>query len=343
MADFNLSSIRTRQERARYLASRANTSGREVDWTGLIEQLCQQVIASERAGQPAVDLRTVPRPSPVRTHEVSGLVFPQKHLSLFYGDGGAGKSLIALWFLGQLAQRGVRVALFDWETDRDEHRVRLESLFPDGMPSVIYNRCDRPLTVEADHLRRVVRDKGIEFAVCDSIGFACDGPPESAEVANAYLRAARSLRIGIINIGHHSKGEGGDKRPFGSVFWWNGGRSIWLAKKADSSPGENRATVGCFHAKVNGPLCPPTGFEITFEGETTSLHRVDVADDADLSQHLSIRQRMIGALRNGAMAREKLAETIGAKPETIKRTANRDKRNFVVLDGGFIGLREKNL
>src|SRR6516164_744486 len=42
-ADFNLSSLRARQERAKHLAARANT-GKQLDWTGLVEEFCQRVL-----------------------------------------------------------------------------------------------------------------------------------------------------------------------------------------------------------------------------------------------------------------------------------------------------------
>ena len=59
--DFNFSSVRARQDRAKLLAARANTNG-EPDWFRLIEEFCQKVFEKEREGEPAIDLRTLPRP-----------------------------------------------------------------------------------------------------------------------------------------------------------------------------------------------------------------------------------------------------------------------------------------
>jgi len=61
IADFNLSSARARQDRAKLLSLRANTG--DLDWVGLVEEFCQRVLQAERTGQPAVDLRTLELPA----------------------------------------------------------------------------------------------------------------------------------------------------------------------------------------------------------------------------------------------------------------------------------------
>jgi hypothetical protein len=56
---------------------------------------------------------------------------------------------------------------------------------------------------------------------------------------------------------------------------------------------------------------------------------------------MSVRDRMSSALRRGAIEPKVLAEEIGAKLDTITRTARRYKKNFTVLEGGRIALHEK--
>ncbi|NLV32375.1 MAG: hypothetical protein GXY47_14630, partial [Acidobacteria bacterium] len=180
IADFNLSSGRARTERAKLLASRAGS--KSVDWTAALEELCQRVLTAERQGQPAVDLRTLERPAPDDSIRIDGLSLPRRHPAVLFGDGGTAKSYLALHILGNMAQRGMRVGLFDWELAGEDHRDRLERLFGPDMPEVVYARCERPLTFEADRLVRIVREQRLEYAVFDSAAFACDGPPESAEV-----------------------------------------------------------------------------------------------------------------------------------------------------------------
>jgi hypothetical protein len=258
-----------------------------------------------------------------------------------FGDGGCAKSYTALFTAGRLAQMGVPVCYCDWELEPNEHRTRLQRLFPDHMPRVLYARCDKPLVYEADRLRRVVLDNEIEYAIYDSIAFACDGPPEAAEVAGRYFRAIRQIGGGSLHLAHVTKSEGGDKRPFGSAFWHNSARSTWFATASDSRDNEI-LRVALFHRKSNlGRLRPPTGFDITFSEDRTVFRRANPASNPDFAAQLSVRQRMAYLLKGGSLDADRIAEELGADVETVKRTVRRYKDKFVVIKGGRIGLLEK--
>jgi hypothetical protein len=340
VVDFNFSSARARQDRAKLLAQQANT--RDLDWASLVEEFCQRVLVAERTGQPAVDLRTLPAPAAEDALQVEGLRLLRRHPTVLFGDGGACKSYLGLYLAGRLAEREMRVALFDWELCGDDHRDRLERLFPDGMPRILYARCERPLVYEADRLRRIVRENGIEYTVFDSVAFACDGPPEAAEVAGRYFRAVRQLTIGSLHVAHVSKAENADQKPFGSAFWHNGARSTWYAQLV-SSDGEN-LSLGLFNRKANlGRLQPPIGFNVSFTEERTTFKRTDVADTPELAAKLTLCQRMKHLLRRGAMTPETIAEELEEKPETVSRIVRRYKgKLFTVIEGGRVGLLERS-
>lgn len=188
---FNFSSPRARQEHAKRLVERARTNGK-VDWQGQLEEVCQRVLSAERTGMPAIVLRDLPRPVADADHSIDGFRFPQHHPTILFGDGGTMKSYFALHLACCLSeQHGLRVALFDWELDERQHRLRLETLRPHGMPDVRYVRCDRPLIYEVDRLQRIARADALDFVCYDSAGFACNGRPEDAEQALAYFRAVR--------------------------------------------------------------------------------------------------------------------------------------------------------
>jgi hypothetical protein len=338
IADLNLSSARARQERAKLLATRANTRD-QIDWNGLLEEFCQRVLQADRGGQPAVDLRLLPEPKTDEVIEVEGLPLLRRHPTILFGDGGSCKSYLSLYIAGKLAEHGLSVGVFDWELAGDDHRVRLQRLFPDGMPRVMYARCERPLVHEVDRLRRIVRENGIDFAVFDSVAFACDGPPEAAEVAGRYFRAVRQIGNGSLHIAHVNKGENADQKPFGSAFWHNGARATWYVKLAGGSSDGDVLNLGLFNRKTNlGRLRPPLGYTLTFTEECTSFRRSEVADNPDLAGQLSVRQRMAHLLRKGALSPEAIAEEIEAEVETVKRTVRRYKRQFTVIDGGRVGL-----
>ena len=340
IADFNLSSARARAERARLLATRSNAEG--LDWAGFLEEFCQRVLAAERKGQPAVDLRTLERPNPDDALRIEGLSLPRRHPSIIFGDGGAAKSYTALYLAGRLTEQGLAVALFDWELAGEDHRDRHERLFGPVMPKITYVRCEKPLVYEADRLRRIVRDEQIDYAVYDSVAFATDGPPEAAEQAGRYFRAVRQIGPGSLHIAHVTKGEEVEK-PFGSVFWSNSARATYYAKLADASPDGRTLILGLFPKKANlGQLPLPTGFKITFDRDRTHYSKVDPADTPDLAEKMTIRQRMTRLLRGGALPFEQLAEEADADLESVRRTVRRHKRIFTVLDGGQVALLQRN-
>ena len=337
-ANFNLSSLRARQDRAKALKERSQLGA---DWFGLLEEFCQRVLAAERAGQPAVHLRDVDRPAPDASVDMDGLRILTRHPMIVFGDGGTGKSMIALHVAGELVRRGMRVLLADWELDGSDHRERLERLFGPEMPDVLYARCDRPLVAEVDRLRRIVSDQALDYILFDSVAFACDGPPESAEAAANYFRAVRSLGVGSLHVAHVNRSENGDQKPFGSAFWHNGARSTWFVSKSADDADAGTLTVGLFNRKANtGPIRPAVGLELHFGAERTDVRQVDLADVSDLASKVPTWQRIKSALRHGPMTLDALVGEVEGKRETVARTIRRS-RQFTKLDDGRISLVER--
>jgi hypothetical protein len=332
---FNLSSIRSRQERARALAERARTGGK-VDFLGLLEELCQRVLQAERDGTPVIVLRDLPRPTPEEEINVMGFKVPAKHATILFGDGGTLKSFQLLNVLGHLARDGRNVVLFDWELDASTHRRRLEQLFGTEMPAVRYVRCDRPLVHEVDYAARLVHREAIDYAGFDSCGFATDGPPEAAEAALGYFRAVRQLGVGSLHIAHTTKsGDNTEYRPFGSAFWHNSARATWFAKRAGESADGSTVNLGLFHRKANlGPLSQPIAFEVTFDADGTRFRGVDAGDVEELAASLPLWGRIRSELRGGTpQTLATLAEQLGVKPDSVEKAVKRRTDVFTKVHG----------
>lgn len=339
--DFNFSSVRARTDRAKLLKERAQTNGSH-DWFALIEEFTQRVFEAERDGDPSVDLRSLARPERGDEIKIGGLVFPRRHPSILFGDGGAAKSYFGLFLASHLARQGFNVALFDWELSGADHRHRLELLCGTDMPMIHYCRCERPLTVETDRLRRVVRDHQIDYAIYDSVAFACGGRPEDAEVAGEYFRAVRQIDCGSLHIAHINKSETSDQKPFGSAFWSNGARSTWFVEAAERAGDATTLQLGFFNRKSNlGALCAPTSYTLNFTSERTIFTAGEISEDSSLTARLTTHQRMFQLLRRGSMLISDIALEIDAKAETIERTARRFPQRFIVLSGNRVGLVQK--
>jgi hypothetical protein len=330
---FNLTSVSARGTRAKDLALRA--SAPEIDFGSLLEELCQRSIAAEEHGTPILLLRDV---DPLPASDAANIViegFPvlRRHPTILFGDGGAGKSTLGLWLAGELQRRDLRTLYLDWECDQYDHRLLLERLFGADMPEVTYRRCERPLIIEADGIAEQVQECGIDYVICDSVAFACDGPPESAEVAQRYFRALRQLRVGSMNVAHVTKGEHGDQRPFGSNFWYFGCRACWYAQQADALPSDRRIHLGLYQRKHNlGARHPAIGFDIEF-GDRITITGANVADIDQLAMKLPLSQRMFTALRRGPLTLVALAEETGGTVETLERYARKTPTVYQRITG----------
>jgi len=329
--DFNFSSVRARQDRAKLLAARAHTNS-QIDWFAYLEEFAQGVFSREREGDPAVDIWSVPLPEKVDDFAVDGIALPRKHPAILFGDGGSAKSYVALYIAGKLALQGAKVALFDWELSGDEHRERFERLFGSQRPPLTYCRCESPLTSEVDRLARIVRENGIVYAFFDSISFACDGRPEEAEIAARYIRAVRTLGIGTLHIAHVNKSEEHDRKPFGSSWWHNGARCTWYVKAEESG---SSLDLGFYHRKSNlGALRDPVALRMSWTKNETFVEKVSMSETPELAEHMSARQKMKDLLLHGpAMTYVEIAESLGEKVDTIRKAAKRGN-TFTVIAGG---------
>jgi len=341
LADFNISSARARSERAKIIATRANTKAEEVDWPGIVEDFCQRVLLAEREGEPAVDLADVPARRTDTCITVEGFPVLKHHPVILFGDGGACKSYLGLYLAWKLTERGETVIYADWELDAADHRERLESI-AGPFRGIKYVRCRLPLREETERLRRTAREEGATYLICDSIALGCDGPPEAAETAMRYFQCLRRIGLGCLLIAHVSKAEDGEKKPFGSAFWHNSARATWFAKRGEQVGSENIVQVALFNRKANlGPLRPPLGFELRFEAGRRTIRRTDAAEIGEFADRMTIGQRMAHLLKGGAMSVAEIAERLQVEESTIRTTMSRKKGIFLRLPDGRIALADR--
>jgi hypothetical protein len=273
----------------------------------------------------AVPLHTFARRSEPALYDADGWPLLRDHATILFGDGGDGKSYLALRTAGLLVQLGARVLFCDWELSGPDHRDRLEQLFGPDMPVVAYLRCDRPLVQEVARISREVHRLSISYCVFDSIAYATAGPPEAAEHATAYFRAVRKIGIGSLHTAHVNKSETGDLKPFGSSFWHNSARATWYVKKVSGS--KDRARFHLVNRKANlTPVHPAVGFQFEFGLDRTIVSRVDPVDVEPSADQLPTWQRIVNLIKaGGGVPRtiEEIATDLGAKPETVARVIRR--------------------
>lgn len=346
VARVNLLSTRSLSEFASHVTKRA--PGPSTDWAQLLGIAAREVVLLHRRGEPAVLLRDV------EPAEDDGYVLPPLAVArmptILFGDGGAAKSMIALAVAASIQTGGAylgfepstvaNVGYLDWEMDGHEHRGRLGRLAGTSderrLPGIVYIPMGRPLADDVDRIRREIIRHDIGYLIVDSVGLACDGPPEAAEVAIRFFGALRELGLGSLLVAHVNR-SGDTERPFGSAFWHNGGRRNWYCKlEADV---DGTTTIGLFCKKANtGPKPSPMGYRIDWRarweavGDRITITRTDVADIPDISKHVPLTYRITDLLKGGALTIHEIAEVSSADADTVGRTLRRMREKGQAAD-----------
>jgi len=340
-ARFNLVSTRSRRDLAQHLFSRLELT----DWNGIIEVVCMHVLAIHRQGNPVIDVGDAPI-KPQRYRLSPWLL--ENETNLIYGAGGTGKSYVGC-LIGVLVQSGQKhcdltpvqgnVLYLDYETSEAEINQRVQ-LIRNGMvlPSctLAYRFCSQALAHEIDIIRRTVMEHKISLVIVDSVGSACGGEPESAEVVLRYFMALRSLEITTLSIDHVTK-HGDGKAPFGSIYKYNSARSIYELRSSQD-PELPQLDIGLYHRKCNmGKLQYPFGLSLAFQTENNrpnvTFDKIDVVDVPELSIGIPLHDRISEVLKYGAMTTQEIAQEVGATENTIRSILSRyNKKRFIKVN-----------
>ena len=349
--NWGLFSTSGRNSLVSYLKKRIET----VDWPSLLEEAARLTAGLENEGEPVVNLAELPHsPGPVTL--IDPLVREGEPVILF-GDGGTGKSTIALASMlalhtgdpvGPLFPQQQRRGLYiDWEAEADTHRGRLEALsnglgLIDHLPDISYLRCHMALWDHARQIKAALSRTGASFIVLDSAGAACAGEPENSEAALRFFNTLRSLHVTPIVVAHITKEESRGK-PFGSVFWHNMARATYEVIQEGDNP-EGEINVGVYQRKANnGRLAKPFGLNFVFDHEVTYVLSADLSEHEDLARRLPVAQQLEGVLGQGQRSLQEIYEMLPEINQATIRQTLRRKDQFVDRGRGYYGMVVRGL
>jgi AAA domain len=324
---------------------------------GILDEACFQVTKLARDGAPAVPLQA--QPPTTDAWLVPGLI-PLGETSILYGDGAAGKSLLALALAvagctGEPLTRHERwrvaacrsVLYLDWESRREDHAERLWGLARlhgqgEAVTGIRYRAMTRGLS---DELGAVTQDCALtptDLVIVDSLGAASGAEPEGADAAVRTLNALRTLAPATrLVIAHVSKlgaeMEKGRPKPYGSVYVSNLARSTVLAVAAEQvAPDE--LTVTYHHTKINrGPRLPARALSFCFDGGEIAVR----ATDPDLGR-AGLSEQIIAALKAGQETVTSLAKDLSVSDGSVRKTLQRlENRGTVIRLSDSVGGRGK--
>jgi len=331
-AILNFSSTNTRAQLAKEMIRKYETL--QVNWDLVLEQLCSLTLKAWREGDPIIELwpgTKYKKPS----YLLEPFLFLNKP-TIIFGEGGQGKSLIALllsmtlslpWTDNPLGLKinGLKptnILYLDYETDRDEklwNMARFTRGLGIGNTSIYYRRCSLPFVDDIDWIREAISEKQIGCLVIDSLGMACRGDLSTSEIALAFWGAQRELNVTTLIIAHPSKDPKlKHKTIHGSGFFSREARSVWELRQVQE-PGEDESSIGLFHRKVNeGKLHKPLGFRLLFSENSIKVELQEVKRVPELAKELSLSIRIVELLKGGKMTTDDIAEKLDANAGSVR-------------------------
>jgi hypothetical protein len=274
--------------------------------------------------------------------------------TILYGDGGAGKSLLALalllhgltghplggdpnWRLTPLS--GVLIA--DWEDGADEFNERLGALCAGlgiAVPSgLVYKRMQGPLRDSAAELRSLMLRHGLNAVLIDSGSVAAGGELESSETALAFADTLRALPGTVLVTCHVPWSQTeveGRRRPFGSIFFRNAFRSL-IELRAAPDDGMTGLHLTARLEKANRvplPLPPPVGWQLTWTGGGLTI---TPAQGERAMLGLGRRILDVTPYEPASTTVSTLTDRLTEKPDSIQKTLKRlESRKLVQGEDG---------
>lgn len=319
-------------------------------WAETIEYLADRIIEDIRAGEPTVNLAKLKATE--KPKQLLGRFLFENEASIFYADGGSGKSLTALAMAlavtcGHALPGGItpterkNVLYCDWETTKEEQRDRLASLCAGRqipIPDLHYRSFARGLCDEIDQIMEDVSRNQIGLVVVDSIAPAVAGETESSGDVARFYSALHGIPCTKLILSHVSKAGQAQNRttPFGSVFVQNLARSVWEIRRTEEEA--NGIAFGMFHRKCNGDaLSLPIGFKLRFEDGKIYFEEYDLLSDPDLAKSANLSFQIRAAIAREALSPQEIADRVGANYRTVQSSCQRllDKGYLVKIQGKY--------
>lgn len=337
----NLTSGNTRKRMAEDLTRQVGW----VKWGDFLEYICVMTLDKHRAGSEPVEIASMEMPDGIRWRLEPYL--QENQATVMFGDGGSGKSWLAL-IMGYLIATGQvgwrmlpmqgNVLYLDYETDADTIWQRIDMLtagLGEPLPEGFYYRAMiQTVANDVIEIAKIVLENSIDFIIIDSAAPAT-GEPESQAATTEYFRALRDLQRTTLTIAHVPKG-GRSNMPFGSIFWRNVPRSN-LRVYGQSEDGGFVSAIR--HTKSNnGQLLYDRALRYFFMDGHTEVSEADPTeidemnreeDDGTQYTRVDLRQMIREALRDGARNLKELETATGRSRSAVEKTLTRNGDLFM--------------
>lgn len=287
---------------------------------------------------------------------LAGLI-PESYPTVWYGDGGSAKSMLALslgvavagdakTWLGR-AVSTAPVLYADFELDAEEQNRRVRRIVSGaGLPRPPANLVYLPAlgygpATALSAAYTECEERGVKLMILDSFGPAFSGDSEAARDIIGFfgrvMEPFRALGVAVLLIDHQARQQAGEsyqkKSAFGSVYKTNLARSVVQIEASER--GDDYLDLRLRQKKHNfGKTAEPFGAKVTF-GDQVVVEGQDL-DQADLAEEgtLNSSDRVRHALQGGPAYPDELVERTGLERGNVSNCLTKLKKAGVVETTG---------
>ncbi len=333
----------------------------EKNWLLILDQIASLVADSLDEAGDNYDMRTYTPKSTTENWCIRPYLM-EAAPSLFYGNGGEGKSSLVYALLlskasGRALLPGIEVSapgpvlMCDWEDNSDTFFKTCTALltgagmtWADVIYGVHYRKLIGPLVDHIDRLQADIARDGVELVAIDSITAAANTDVNDADSARVWFQSVMSLGTSTVSITHVAKNGNREGTPFGSVYYWNFSRAVFDVARGESQSekggGGTDSLLAVTHKKGNRTgLLKPIGYTVKFvndeDGQATSISysEGDLSVSETLSSKLSTTDRILAIIQQVSMSPNEIAEELGLRPNTVSQALLRAKqRGWVTIN-----------
>lgn len=345
-ARFNVSGGTTRVSLAKILAKRANTD--DIDWEDLLEDFCQRIMAAEREGDPVEKVGALPMPLS-ETYRLAP-VLPQDQVTILYGDGGTGKSTLAV-AMAVSTQEGVAVVehwiprkapvlYLDWEAGRASINRRVRGIAVGAhiprLVTIDYMNCRKrgALHTFAEDVSRLIDLEGYGLVVVDSVGMASGAVGEGGDANESAIRlftAFGYLGTTVLAIDHVNRADADTttkrSRPYGSIYKSNLARATYELRRQKTADGSS--VLGIYHTKANdAELQGPQALRVEHADDGAITYTPSDTMPVTLTESLPLYERIALLLASEHLTSEQIADELGHDKKKVEALLYKYKTRF---------------
>lgn len=263
----------------------------------------------------------------------------ENQINTFFGLGGSGKTMLAIYLSSVISKIGTKTLLIDYENDGSNFKDKLIRMLPTSEINnnfIYFDSEQIPLPEQVDKIKEVIKRHNIKLVIVDSASLSSGDSTSDEKSALRLISALKLLKKTIVLIAHQRKNDG-DKTPIGSIQFENQARNVWNFKSCADEFDNSILHVVCTHTKTNNTYKRnPIGFKIVF-GDIIGITNENAMDNFE--DKGSVIDRIKKILENDSpLTAKDISSSLGVKEATVRTTLNRGQNNgtFKNTEKGWI-------